>query len=547
MFKRTPVWLKSAAYAFRGGFLIRPFLIVIALGTVGAVLSSLEEQFPEIRSFVPEALFPSQADPQVAQAILTSIATSTMTVVSIVFAILLMTLTLASTQFSPRILVSFVRDHVTQWTLGIFLGTFSYCIAALPAARSLPTPFVPVVTIVGAMALAPVCVGWLIYFIHHISNAISVNHIVDRIARETEEVIDQLMPDPWRPAHHDLAFGAPLESIVHAIKSPRSGYIRFVDIPRLTALAKAYGVCLRLGRRVGQFVPEGGVLLTASRSERISAERAAEFLAAIDIGPTRTMQQDVEFGVVQIVDIALRAISPAVNDPTTAISSVDQFERHPDPLGRSLAAADLPLRSAPRAARHRPWADFEGVLDLAFEQVRHYAARHRRQPAADAGARRHIEREPQSGRSPSAPRARQADPTAARAASSPSTSTGYANATLVSRPTPRERAPRRFPDGRRSVHLVRQRRHRKDADALLDQRPGLGGTRPAADRPLRLVASVHGAGDLGKFDADVVGVRLDLLPQAGDHMAGLAALVVEQRLRGRLDCGPFGLRPPPAP
>ena len=373
MFKRTPVWLKSAAYAFRGGFLIRPFLIVIALGTVGAVLSSLEEQFPEIRSFVPEALFPSQADPQVAQAILTSIATSTMTVVSIVFAILLMTLTLASTQFSPRILVSFVRDHVTQWTLGIFLGTFSYCIAALPAARSLPTPFVPVVTIVGAMALAPVCVGWLIYFIHHISNAISVNHIVDRIARETEEVIDQLMPDPWRPAHHDLAFGAPLESIVHAIKSPRSGYIRFVDIPRLTALAKAYGVCLRLGRRVGQFVPEGGVLLTASRSERISAERAAEFLAAIDIGPTRTMQQDVEFGVVQIVDIALRAISPAVNDPTTAISSVDQL---------SAILIRWAGRSPPQTYRYDPphvlrvivpWADFEGVLDLAFEQVRHYA------------------------------------------------------------------------------------------------------------------------------------------------------------------------------
>ena len=373
MFKRMPVWLQSAAYAFRGGFLIRPFLIVIALGTAGAVLSSLEEQFPAIRAFVPEALFPSQSDPQVAQAILTSIATSTMTVVSIVFAILLMTLTLASTQFSPRILVSFVRDHVTQWTLGIFLGTFSYCIAALPAARSLPTPFVPVATIVGAMALAPVCVGWLIYFIHHISNAISVNHIVDRIARETEEVIDALMPDPWRAAHSDLAYGAPLETLVHAIKSPRSGYIRFVDIPRLTAFAKAYGVCLRLERRVGQFVPEGGVLLMASRSERISLERAAEFLSAIDIGPTRTLQQDIEFGVVQIVDIALRAISPAVNDPTTAISGVDQL---------SAILMRWAARSPPQTYRHDPphvlrvivpWADFEGVLDLAFEQIRHYA------------------------------------------------------------------------------------------------------------------------------------------------------------------------------
>jgi uncharacterized membrane protein len=111
----------------------------------------------------------------VAQIILGDIATSIMTVVSIIFAILLMTLTLASTQFSPRILVIFVRDRSTQWTLGMFLGTFSYCMAALPAARSLPQVFVPVATVTGAMLLALLCVGWLIFFINHISQAISVN------------------------------------------------------------------------------------------------------------------------------------------------------------------------------------------------------------------------------------------------------------------------------------------------------------------------------------------------------------------------------------
>jgi uncharacterized membrane protein len=373
MLERLRVLFRSALYAFRGGFLIRPLLIVLALGTAGAVLSSFEEQFPGIRGFVPETLFPSQADPQVAQAILTSIATSTMTVVSIVFAILLMTLTLASTQFSPRILISFVRDHVTQWTLGIFLGTFSYCIAALPAARSLPTPFAPVVTVVGAMALAPVCVAWLIYFIHHISIAISVNHIVDRIGRETELVIDELMPYPRRPIHWGKAFGASLEDLKHVVASRRSGYIRFVDISRLQALAKSYGACVRLERKVGQFVPEGGALLRVTRGERISEDRALELLAAIDIGPTRTMQQDVEFGIVQIVDIALRAISPAVNDPTTAISAVDQL---------SSIVIRWVSRAPPESYFYDPphvlrviidWTDFEGVLDLAYEQIRHYS------------------------------------------------------------------------------------------------------------------------------------------------------------------------------
>ncbi len=373
MAKRLPVLFRSTLYAFRGGFLVRPFVIALTLGTIGAVLSSMEEQMPAIGALVPKVLFPSHADPQVAQAILTDIATSTMTVVSIVFAILLMTLTLASTQFSPRILISFVRDRVTQWTLGVFLGTFSYCIAALPAARSLPYSFVPVATVSGAMLLAPICVGWLIYFIYHISNAISVNHIVDRIRRETELVINELMPYQRSPFHLDEAVGAFPEKLEILIASRQSGYIRFVDIGSLRSLAKAHRVCLRLERRVGHFVPEGVTLMKVSRGDRITEERALELLAAIDIGPARTMQQDIEFGIVQIVDIALRALSPAVNDPTTAITCVDQL---------SCILIHWLGRAPPRSYFYDPphvlrvfvpWINFSGLLDLAFEQIRHYS------------------------------------------------------------------------------------------------------------------------------------------------------------------------------
>jgi uncharacterized membrane protein len=139
MTKNPPAVLRSALYALRGGFLIRPFVIAFLVGTAGAVLSAIEERYPAIQAVVPWTLFPSHGDHQVAQAILTTIATATMTVVSIVFAILLMTLTLASTQFSLRILISFVRDQVTQWTLGIFLGTLRI------ASRPYPprAPFLP--------------------------------------------------------------------------------------------------------------------------------------------------------------------------------------------------------------------------------------------------------------------------------------------------------------------------------------------------------------------------------------------------------------------
>ena len=274
MHRRLPLLLRAIAYGLRGGFLIRPFLIALVLGAIGGVLSSLEEQVPTLSAWVPTTLFPSRQDPQVAQVILGAIATSIMTVVSIVFAILLMTLTLASTQFSPRILVSFVRDRGTQWTLGVFLGTFSYCMAALPAARSLPVAFVPVLTVTGAMLLALVAVGWLIFFIHHISQAISVNHIVDRIARETELVIDELMPRP-RTRFEPMS-RLPLDDTGHtAILNQRSGYVRFVDIDQLLYLAKSWRIRIRVERGVGQFLPAGVPLLHVSREDRINPMRSS--------------------------------------------------------------------------------------------------------------------------------------------------------------------------------------------------------------------------------------------------------------------------------
>ena len=366
--------LRSAMYALRGGFLVRPLLISIALGVAGAALSSLEESYPVLSAWVPTALFPSRADPQVAQIILATIAASIMTVVSIVFAILLMTLTLASMQFSPRILLSFVRDRVTQWALGLFLGTFAYCMAALPAARTLPHPFAPVAAATCAMLLAVTCVAWLIFFIHHISQAISVNHIVDRIARETERVIDDIMPDRRRHAYDPA--GVPFDNSKREapVSSTTSGYIRYVDTKRLLDLAKKFKVRIHLLRRVGHFVPEGFPLFNASPGERLDKERVAELRSAFDIGPTRTLQQDVEFGVIQIVDIALKAISPAVNDPSTAITCIDQLGRIMIRFVNRSVPASL-LCDPPHVVRVIiPWIAVENLLETAFEQIRHYSA-----------------------------------------------------------------------------------------------------------------------------------------------------------------------------
>ncbi len=372
--RQMPLLLEQVGYNLRGGFLVRPLIIAVSLGLTGALFSMLEAAFPVLSAWVPHVFFPSHADPQVSQMILGSIATSMMTVVSIVFAILLMTLTLASMQFSPRIIVSFSQDRVTQQTLGIFLGTFAYCLAALPAARSLPHPFAPVATVLGAMLLALACVAWLLYFIHHISLAVSVNYIVDRIASETEEIINEMMPRPLRssrivPLDADMAPDAQETPVL----SERSGYVRYINTRRLVLVARNSGITVRVLRRVGHFVPAGVPLLMVSKGHKLSPASAADLVGTFDIGPTRTLQQDVEYGILQIVDIALKAISPAVNDPSTAISCVDQLSRI---LIRFASREPLEslLYSPPGTLRvYIPWLGFDRLVVSAFEQIRLYA------------------------------------------------------------------------------------------------------------------------------------------------------------------------------
>lgn len=373
MLNRFPQFFRHVTYNLRGGFLVRPLVIALTLGCIGALLSTFEASDPRMHGIIPHWFFPAREDPQIAQVVLGAIATSVMTVVSIVFAILLMTLTLASMQFSPRIIVSFARDLTTQWTLGIFLGTFTYCVAALPAAHTYPVRTEPVITVMLAMLLALVCVSLLLFFIHHISEAIGVNKIVDNIARETELAIDTLLPQPLvnRRRHlqpQPVDYGDELP-----VKSKTSGYIRYIDLKLLCTVAKEHHLAVHVTRRFGHFVPAGAALLTISKEHKHSPELEDKLREAFDIGPSRTTQQDVEYGVIQIVDIALRAISPAVNDPSTAITCVDQLSRILIHFAGRESFENL-LYDPPGTLRVSvPPLDLERLVDTAFEQIRMYA------------------------------------------------------------------------------------------------------------------------------------------------------------------------------
>jgi uncharacterized membrane protein len=181
------------------------------------------------------------------------------------------------------------------------------------------------------------------------------------------------MPHPRSSYERSEQAPASREGRERVIVGRKSGYIRFVDVEFLFDCAKSFGVQITLDRRVGHFVPAGVPLIRVVDAGRVTPEREARLLTAIDIGPTRTMQQDVEFGIIQIVDIALKAISPAVNDPTTAINCIDQLARVMI-LWASRAAPESYLHAPPHVLRLAiRWIGYDGLLDTAFEQIRHYA------------------------------------------------------------------------------------------------------------------------------------------------------------------------------
>jgi uncharacterized membrane protein len=351
--------LRQLLYDFASGLLGRPALWIGTLAVMAMVLPPLELRYaPGLSSFLA-------TEPSSAQVVLGTLAGSMMSVIGVVYSTLLVALSLASMQFSTRILAGMTRDRVAQDTLGMFIGTFVYCLLVLRAVHSEPAPSVPGIAYAGALLLALTALGHLVYFIHHIVQSIQANHLVARIGNETALVIDAVFSVPLPGG--EMAVDAEVPAVpkgAAVVLARSSGYVQLIDIDGLRSIA-ARGASVHLLKPMGAFVTEGLPLLAIQPPPSAADQDAA--VAAIDIGAIRTMQQDVEFGIRQIVDIALKAVSPAVNDPSTAATCVDH-------LGRLLV--QLAQRS-PLPARHGegvvvPQTTHGDLIDLCFEQLRQY-------------------------------------------------------------------------------------------------------------------------------------------------------------------------------
>jgi uncharacterized membrane protein len=266
-----------------------------------------------------------------ARQILTAIAAAVITVVGVVFSIILVTLTLASTQFGPRMLRNFIRDRGTQLTLGTFVATFVYAVLVLVSIGPGPQgDFVPHIGVTATLALMVADLAVLIYFIHHTAISIQLPKVIASIARDLTEAIEtqggREARGRWRVTRENGPSSAELLARMEegggVVRAADSGYLQFIRLRSLVRFAEKANAVICLNHRPGHFIVQGHPIGTVWPPE--AAPQVNEALGRAHItGPHRTLTQDVSFGIDQLVEIAIRALSPAVNDTFTAITCID--------------------------------------------------------------------------------------------------------------------------------------------------------------------------------------------------------------------------------
>lgn len=313
-----------------------------------------------------------------AREILGVIAGSTITVTGTVFSITIVALTLASTQFSPRILRNFMRDAGNQIVLGTLVGIVAYCIVVLRMIRdSAGTEnFAPTVAVFFGVIFGFVGIGCLVYFIHHVATSIQATSIIALIAGETVREIKRTYPETEPEISLDKEsleiFANPRGQTIPA---NATGYIQNADVQKLVSLADESDLILKMRRRIGQFSVEGLPLLqivSAPAGFSLDENLIENFQEIYDIGVYRTVEGDVAFGLRQIVDIALKALSPAVNDTTTAVICIDYLSAILSCLAKRPSCPSY-IYSGGKLRLMIEQQRFEDFFDLAFNQIRQNA------------------------------------------------------------------------------------------------------------------------------------------------------------------------------
>lgn len=353
-----------------------PLLLTAGAVALCGALVYLDHRAPQQVTGVQAFFFPTSVEGS--QALLSAIVSSMMTVVAVTFSITVVALTVASQHYGPRLLNSFMRDRTVQIVLGLLTGTFAYTVLVLGSVETgggEPLRW----AVSGAMVLVAVSLMALIVFVHHVTKALQVSTIVLSIVSDFDAALPRELPE-----QRDGAASSQLE-MPHltghgnaaddqaTLRSDEDGYVQRVDEEAVVRLAAEAGALIRVVRPPGRFVVRGAALATVQPASAATPALARAFNELCVLGADRTVRHDIEFAIKQLVEVALRALSPGVNEPFTAIACVDR-------LGQCLSQV------AARGVRPRmvhdgtgtvrlvmPRQTFATLLRAAFDPIRIFA------------------------------------------------------------------------------------------------------------------------------------------------------------------------------
>ena len=355
---RTSLWFVPAACVFAA--------VILAAAVV-----AFDRRIPQDRS----AWFLFGGGPDSARNLLSAIAGAMVTSISLIFSVTMVVLQLASAQYSPRVLRTFIRDRLVQSVLGVYIATFVYSLLVLATVRtgeSSGQGFVPAVAVSLSLCLALLSLALFVRYIDHVAHAIRAVNLLNAVAEETRGALVAMYPskigEGAAVARPSLLDREP-DAVVHSTQRP--GVVVAVEEDRLLEWATTADAVVEVVPFVGEFVPEGAPLFRVFGS---AVGEPEALVRCIGLARERTMRQDPAFGFRQIVDIAERALSPGVNDPSTAVQAIDSLHD----LLRRLATRHFPspLRvddggTVRVIAPRYEWSDY---VALAFDEIRNYGA-----------------------------------------------------------------------------------------------------------------------------------------------------------------------------
>lgn len=361
----------------KGTFWFIPVLIIIISILLSFGLVYLDSIFSLPQNGFGRLLVVNSSDS--ARIILSTISGAMLGVAGTVFSITLVVLTLASSQFGPSLIKNFMYVRLNQVVLGLYISTYLYCLLVLNAIKDGENyTFIPSISIIMAIIIAIANIVLLIIFIHRIAVSIQADKVISDISGFISKQLETLFPEKIgekkEPEDNVDAFSA-LSAYQKRIpiKSPKSGYLQYIDNEALTEMLGESDSLLELYYRTGGHLVEGVEIGLLYLNENWEKSEFKSIFKHLVIGKTKTSQQDLEFSIYQMVEIASRALSPGVNDPFTAISCIDNLTTTMCYLAKAKFPSKYRFDSNGNLRIIADVLNFEGVLDAAFNQIRQYS------------------------------------------------------------------------------------------------------------------------------------------------------------------------------